>query len=458
MAVEKAKSAGRQIEMMVIEDDVSVGRKQGGRVGRRGLAGAVLVHKIVGGFARQGTSLKECKDLAESVMRNTVTVAASLSHASVPGSTGEMNLAADEIELGMGIHNEPGCMKVKTPTASDLVRILLKQLLDQGDTDRAFVNFKSGDKVVLMVNNLGALSSLELYQITYLVSCQLAEYELNVVRTYAGMFMTSLNGAGVSITLLNLADIDSNAVIQALDMPTDAPGWNSACTVWSALREVSTTPENPRKSDRTVDIDGEVTKNLISAACNALVEAEPEITEYDTITGDGDAGTTLKSAAEAILKALDEDKISTINGIDTFHDIATVLEETMGGTSGALYTIFFNALSHSLRGSTTELLADAISQAVDRLRTYTTAQVGDKTLMDALLPFSDNFKQSKQFSEAVECAIEGAEATTKMTPGLGRATYSTSTRPVPDPGAMGLKILLQSLLRVYVSSPSTRDA
>ena len=122
MAVEKAKAAGMDVEMVVMADDAGVGREKGGKVGRRGIAGTVLVHKIAGALAATGASLKDVHRTAKLVADNTVSIGSSLSHVHVPGRAvgGDDDLKQDEVEVGMGIHNEPGSEK----TTSDLPGIV----------------------------------------------------------------------------------------------------------------------------------------------------------------------------------------------------------------------------------------------------------------------------------------------------------------------------------------------
>lgn len=457
IAAEKANSLVQETELVVIDDDVSVGRKQGGRVGRRGLAGIVLVQKVAGGCAMSNKSLQDVKTLADSVVVNLVTASVSLTHASVPGSSGEdLHLEDDEVEIGTGIHNEAGFKKQKLTKVSGLVDSLLKQLLDQNDKDRAYVKFKLEDEVVLLINNLGGISTLELYHFTQIVANQLEQtWKLKIRRTYTGAFVTSLDGAGTSVTILNLSNIEkSDIVLEYLDLPTDAPGWNSAIQTdaWTKSSQERTTKITLPTQSGALPIDSDYAQTLISGACNSLIAAEPEITKYDTVAGDGDAGTTLKSAATAVLRAIKGGDISTSSLVDLFGNIATVLEETMGGTGGALYTIYFAALSSYLANSKAKkadlaLVGNAVKHALDRLSTYTTATIGDKTMMDALIPFSQTLSSTESLTEAVEAARQGALSTKGMAAGLGRATYvdATATKTVPDAGAVGVWKLVQGI-------------
>lgn len=211
MAVEKAKAAGINAEMVVVGDDVGVGREKGGKVGRRGIAGTVLVQKIAGALAAQGANLKDVHKVAKLTADNLVSVGASLEHVHVPGRAppdpnSSENLGFKEVELGMGIHNEPGSGRAEVELP-ELVSKMLTQLLDQDDKDRAFLKINSNE-VVLLVNNLGGLSVLELGGITTEVVKQLEKWGIRPVRILSGTYMTSLNGAGFSISLLNVVNTD----------------------------------------------------------------------------------------------------------------------------------------------------------------------------------------------------------------------------------------------------------
>jgi dihydroxyacetone kinase len=171
LAAEKAKAAtGYPVEVLVVGDDVSVGRKQSGKVGRRGLAGTVLVHKMLGAYSQvPGVGLDDVIRLGRQVGENLVTVGASLGHVHIPGRarSDEVNPTSDQAELGMGIHNEPGCRVFSPqPTLPALIELMLDQLLDTSDVDRAYVDFSDAQDVVAMVNNLGGTSPLEFDGIT----------------------------------------------------------------------------------------------------------------------------------------------------------------------------------------------------------------------------------------------------------------------------------------------------
>lgn len=175
-------------------------------------------------LSRPSRDLDEVYKTAAAVADNVATVGASLAHVHVPGraaAADELD-TNDEIEIGMGIHNEEGFGRVKTDLPG-LVKTMLGQLLDQADKDRAFIGINKGDDVALLINNLGGLSVLELGAAADEVVKQLgASYGIAPKRVLAGTYMSSLNGLGFSVTLLKLADPSWLALV---DAPTEASGW-----------------------------------------------------------------------------------------------------------------------------------------------------------------------------------------------------------------------------------------
>ncbi|KAI0119405.1 dihydroxyacetone kinase [Daldinia grandis] len=454
MAVEKAKADGLNVEMVIVGDDVGVGREKGGKVGRRGIAGTVLVHKIAGALAAQGRSFEEVYKVAKLTAANLVSVGASLDHVHVPGraigSNAAESLQDGEVEIGMGIHNEAGSGRKKVDLP-ELVGTMLSQLLDQNDKDRAFLNVNSNE-IVLLVNNLGGVSVLELGGITAEVVKQLrSSWGIQPVRILSGTYMTSLNGLGFSISLLNVVntDIGGPSMIQLLDYPCEATGWSAPIqkTTWeaknAATRENGTGFSQSIKSSG-LKTNGNAFNNALTSGLRAIVAVEPEVTRYDTVVGDGDCGIGLKRGAEAILNHLKE-KPATGDVIADLAHIVTIVENAMDGTSGALFAIFLNALVHSLRtfapgDASPEVWAGALKQSCEALSRYTPAQPGDRTLIDALYPFVEVLGKTGDLKEAAEASRKAAEETKGMKPSLGRAVYvgGSGFEQVPDPGAWGL--------------------
>lgn len=200
-------------------------------------------------------------------------------------------------------------------------------------------------------------------------------------------------------------------------------------------------------------MDVEAFKTAVTGASNNILNEESNITEYDTIVGDGDCGVTLSRAAKAILKSLDNVSVSD-DAVSTMTSLAEVLEENMDGTSGALYSLFFNAFAACLQESgpfyedlSIDVLAKAGMGALDALEKMTAARVGDRTLMDALRPYLETLANSLLPSAAVKAAERGMKSTIGMKPAFGRAVYveESGWDKVPDPGAVGVVCIARGL-------------
>lgn len=258
MAVEKARALGKKVEMVVSADDVGVGRAKGGKVGRRGLSGTALVVKICSALAEQGAELEDCARIGRLVVNNLVSLGASLSRVHVPGRgieearDEEKRLGPGLVEIGMGIHNEPGCEKVETDLPG-LVKIMLAQMLDQNDKDRAYVKIEKNGDIMLLINNFGGVSNLELGAITNEVVLQLGrEYGLKPRRIVQGTLFGSLDGPGFIVSVLKLADTDlgpGKSLLELIDAPVNAIGWPRCVTPETWEKEYEPPPQEVEQDD-----------------------------------------------------------------------------------------------------------------------------------------------------------------------------------------------------------------
>lgn len=236
VAVEKARAKGNKVEMVVVGDDVGVGRAKSGKVGRRGLAGQAFVVKICGALAEAGIELDEIARVGQLVADNLISLGASLGRVHVPGKAlaeakeEEERLGPGMVEIGMGVHNEPGCEKTNTDLP-DLVKRMLAQMLDTRDIDRAYLRLERSDQTLLLINNYGGLSNLELGAVVTEVLFQLEkEYGLKPRRVIAGPIYGSLNGPGFGLSLLKLAETGlgpGKSMLDLFDAPTQATGWSA---------------------------------------------------------------------------------------------------------------------------------------------------------------------------------------------------------------------------------------
>ena len=441
LAAEMARADGIQVATVYVADDVALAHVQD-RAGRRGIAGTVLVHKIAGAAAAEGRSLPEVAMIAQTAADAISTMGVSLSAGIVPaiGKPG-FTLGENEIELGLGIHGEPGFRRMQLAPADELVNQLLEPVLTSQ-------HLAAGDRVALLINNLGATTTMELAIVARRALAALRERELVVERVYSGTFVSSLDTAGVSISLLKL----DGPLLRWLDAPTSAPAWpNAALERPRVVEEHIPIQTTARARELPVQTEaGRRMQGIVEAACAALIEAEARLTELDHAVGDGDLGITLSRGAKAVLQNVHTHAIS--NAAEALKEIAMTLQQSMGGSSGPLYGVFLLRAANSLRGSATpdEMdWAQATVEACEAVGEMGGAGAGDRTMLDALIPFAEAFRDGllvglnapEALKSAVDAAESGAESTATMFPKRGRSSYlGERALGHPDPGAIAAAI------------------
>lgn len=215
MAVEMAADEGIKADYVVVNDDVAV-RDSLYTTGRRGVAGTVFVHKIAGAKAEQGASLADVKGVAEKVVANVRSMGMAIEPCTVPAAGKQgFELADDEMEIGIGIHGEPGTHREKLRPANEIAKMLIDEILSDLDY--------KGKDVVVMVNGMGGTPLMELYIVNNFVQDYLKEQGVHVYDTMVGNYMTSIEMAGFSLTLLRLDD-DMKALY---DAPADTLAWKN---------------------------------------------------------------------------------------------------------------------------------------------------------------------------------------------------------------------------------------
>ena len=214
MAADMAADEDIVVEKVIVADDVAV-ENSTWTTGRRGIAGTVFVHKIAGACAETGAELAEVKRVAEKVIANVRSMGMSVSPCTVPAvGKPSFELAEDEVEIGIGIHGEPGTHREKISSAAATVDTLVGKILDEGI-------YGEGDEVAVMVNGMGATPLSELFIANLRVKEILDEKKIRIVKTEVGNFMTSLDMAGFSVTLLKLDD----ELKGFLNAPADTPAF-----------------------------------------------------------------------------------------------------------------------------------------------------------------------------------------------------------------------------------------
>jgi len=449
LAAELTRTEGIKVETVIVADDIALAQTED-NAGRRGLAGTVLVHKLAGAAAAEGLTLAQVAAVAQAAANDVATMGVSLSPGTVPavGRPG-FTLGESEIELGLGIHGEPGVSRIALEPADDLARRLVQEIASAH-------TLKPRDRIAVLINNLGATTPMELAIFARQVLSSLQLRELIVERVYTGTFLSSLDTAGVSLSILR---VDGER-LKWLDAPTTAPAWPNACTkapgAWQD-RIVPSLARSPHKSSAAAPRSpaGKQTQQALEAVCRALIQSEPRLTELDQATGDGDLGINLARAARAMEAALPGYPLN--NPIEAMRQLALTLQDVLAGSSGPLYGVFLLRAASSLRMGNVEdpqAWANAVTAACQAVTGLGGAVAGDRTMLDALLPFAARFTKELSagqplqlaFENAVQAAELAAEATAQMIPRRGRASYlGRRALGSPDPGAVAVAVWLRAL-------------
>ncbi|CAG9462721.1 unnamed protein product [Pedinophyceae sp. YPF-701] len=461
LAAEMAKAEGYAVETVCVADDGTLFNSSVRDTGARGIAGAVFVHKIAGALAEEGHTLTTVLRGAEDAAKRASTVGLGLTICSLPGGAptrvSECRLPPGMMEIGLGIHGEPGSEQRPTCSLDEAVQLLV----DTATSPAGRLSLSKGSSVALLVNNLGSTSNLVLPACARAAVLHARKRGFSIERVGVGSFMTSLDMSGVSVTVLDLPP--DGSLTRLLDAETDAPAWPRSLATDVEDRVVPVPPSpglNRGDEDGTAGngagwmVDAPVLGRCLRGACAAVREARLTLDDYDRITGDGDCGATLAEGARCVEKAI-ESWLPAGGEVDlrfALRKVAAALSG-MGGTSGAVYRIGLNAAAVALapgrglvHGGVAGAVAAAGRAALASLEKHSGARRNCRTMVDALGPAIDALDQTSQKgaegAACAACAADAAEAGARATRGmrarLGRASYITSVDALssaPDPGA-----------------------
>ncbi len=453
LAAEIARTEGLDVEMVVVGDDVALAA-EGDHAGRRGIAGTVLVHKAAGAAAARGDDLAGVRDVAQRVADGVRSMGVSLGACTVPavGRPG-FELAEDEVEWGLGIHGEAGVERGALVGADAVAERLVGAVADDA-------GLAEGDRVVLLVNDLGTTPPSELDVVARGALAVLRSRGVRVERLWSGAFLTALDMPGCSVSVLPVDD----DLLDLLDAPSETSAWPAAHRgrVTPAGEERVPAPqvegeEAAAGSAGATSADGPV-RRALEAACAALREAEPELTRMDSEVGDGDLGTGLARGATAV-----EQEVGGYPGdaAGALRGASATLRRAIGGTSGPLYAILLLRAAAELdeqggAGEDPRAWARALRAGADGIREVGGAEVGDRTMLDALVPLADTLAAALDdgadptdaLARAVEAAREGTAGTADRVARVGRSSYlGERVRGTPDPGAHAVVVWAEAVQR-----------
>ncbi|MEO3991908.1 dihydroxyacetone kinase subunit DhaK [Pseudocitrobacter cyperus] len=426
LAAEKAKRYGLKVEMVIVADDIALpDNKQ-----PRGIAGTVLVHKIAGYAAEHGKSLSEVRDIAQQACDSVFSLGVAMESCNLPGSDdAEGRIKPGMVELGLGIHGEPGASVVESHNSKALIDRLVQPLKEQvGDA-----------RVAVLINNLGGVSALEMALLTKELAHSALQAQIAWLIGPAPL-VSSLDMKGFSLSVLKLnPDFE-----RALQADVETAGW---------LKPVVFGPVKTVKHSRVYDgleiqpSDNPEVAARVEQITRTLIQLENRLNALDAKVGDGDTGSTFALGARDIAELLDKGELPLNNGVQLLQLVGERLATVMGGSSGVLMSIFFTASGQSLqRGDT---LPNALLKGLTQMKHYGGADLGDRTMIDALQPALEALRDDN-LQSAARAAKAGAESTAAMQKaGAGRASYVNSQHlaGVTDPGALAVAEVFAALAK-----------
>lgn len=338
-------------------------------------------------------------------------------------------------------------------SADEVVQTIISHITDS--SNKSHLSLKSGDKVVLCVNNLGALSCLEIAVVSKVAVHCLEERGVLVVRVMSGTFMTSLEMAGMSLSLMKVDE----EMLRLFDAKTTAPAWPNLSKTSLSGRNMFIKPEEKLVAASDNYNEGSlssVIRLVLESVCKILLQHQEELNALDRAAGDGDCGSTHALVANAIQEWLHTYRIPGNHG-QLLADLALLVQQSMGGSSGALYCLFLSAAApHLMQSSDGAAWAKALHAGTEAMKRYGGAEPGDRTMLDALCPAVEELMKLSTappgghiaiLQSAVEKADLGAESTRNLTARAGRASYVASEHLTqPDPGAVAVAAILKAIL------------
>lgn len=464
-AARLAEEDGISVEYVKVDDDIAV-QDSLYTVGRRGVAGTVLVHKVAGAATEKGYSLKQVKAYAENAVLNTRSIGFAFTSCTVPAKgTPTFSIAENEIEYGVGIHGEPGVSREAMMTADELSKRMTDSLVKE-------LGLSENDEVTVLVNGFGGTPLQELYLFLNSTAKILDEYKIKIYRSFAGNYMTSIDMSGASLTFMkmnselkSLLDAESDAPAFKVNGPVLPRNYEPFIPAYHTQSE-NTDQKNHTKGSAKVRQEILTVDNMIfivDTMSECIIKNEVPFCELDAYAGDGDFGMSVSKGFRQLRREWNDILEEKVCDIGEFLDACSlIIMECCGGASGPIWGSAFRAAGKAAKGKqklTAEEFAVLLQEVVTGIQKtgeYSFgrgAVVGDKTLIDALVPCADVWTENagnktlkELFQLSAGAAVNGAKMTEKIVARMGRAgTVGKRSIGYPDAGAFALGVIFSKI-------------
>jgi dihydroxyacetone kinase len=449
-AQEKLRAEGIPTETVTVTDDIfsaPIAEKHK----RRGIAGDLTVFRTASAAAEAGYDLAGVNRVAAHANDRTRSFGVAFTGCTLPGAPAPLfAVPAGRMAIGLGIHGEPGIDETDIPTADELAELLVSRLLEEMPDG-------AGTRVVPILNGLGALKYEEMFVVYRRIAQLLEAAGLVIVDPHVGEYCTSFDMAGTSLTLFWLDE----ELERLWDTPVDAPAYRRGSVVAAEQAAASSTPELAEDVIPVGDDESQGVAQTVRAALQVIVdtidENADELGRIDAIAGDGDHGIGMQRGSHA---ALDAGVLAAEAGAGARTVLARAADawaDKAGGTSGALWGVILNAVAARLGDAARPgavAVAGGVADGIRGVQSYGKAEVGDKTMVDALVPFTTTLtgavdsgaRLAPAWETAAEVATRAAAATADLLPKMGRArTHGEHAIGTPDPGAISFALIATAL-------------
>jgi dihydroxyacetone kinase len=464
-AQDAVRSAGIDCRTVTVTDDI-FSAPPSEKHKRRGIAGDLTVFKAAGGASAAGYDLDGVERAAHLANDRTRSMGVAFTGCTLPGAEEPLfTVPEGRMAIGLGIHGEPGIDETDIPSADGLAELFVQRLLDPAEIPDG-VQVK-GARVVPILNGLGSVKNEELYVVFDRIATLLEDAGIVIVDPQVGEFCTSFDMAGASLTLF-WVDEELERLWTA---PADTPAFRtgavdaSGMTVVAADEDDDAVEEIPEAGAESKGAAAGVVA-LLSAVRDVIDENVDELGHIDAVAGDGDHGIGMQRGARAALEAATRVAEAGAGSGTVLTVAADAWSDRAGGTSGALWGMILAAVGRSVGDADApdaSSVSAGVSAAKQAVMEYGKAEVGDKTLVDALVPFADTLASRVESGEpladawtaAATEATRAADATADLKPRIGRArSHGDKAVGVRDPGAVSLALIATRIGDVLASRRS----
>ena len=456
MAEELLKADGFNVKRSVVTDDVASAPSNETHK-RRGIAGGLAVLKVASAAAESGLSLDEVLKVLNKTNERTRTFGVAFSGCTLPGSANPLfEVPKGKMAVGLGVHGEPGIYELDLGTADDVAKLLVDKLLED-------VPQNPGKKVIALLNGLGSAKYEELFVTFGCVANRLKNAGIQMIDGEVGEFMTSLDMGGLSLTLVWVDE----EIEKYWFVPCDSPAFRKTKMVDEPLDSsvvFNTEPEALKVNKKGNDSSRRAAA-LIAQALDQIKdiisENESMLGDLDAVAGDGDHGAGMTRGSKAAAEAAHWLVKEGAGAQTTLAGAGARWSENAGGASGALWGAALIAAGNAL-GDDKDLdlksYANAVNSFVKSIQQLGGANIGDKTMIDAQVPFAEVFESSisqglsfiDSWNRAAIASTSAAKETANLTPKMGRArVLAEKSLGHPDPGATSFSLIVSSISSMF---------